>query len=91
MREARIGRRALAAIRLRDQADAVAVGAQDAARPVGRAIVDDDDLDMRIGLSKGAVDSVANILFVVIVADDDRHMHTLPYSDPRRTMRPAPG
>ena len=60
-----------AVLRMKDRVDAVAERSEDFARRVFRAVVDDDDLDVRVGLVEDRFDSAADRPFAV--EDRDHH------------------
>ena len=70
-REAVVERGSLATVVRQDGGDPVAVRRDDGTRVVGGAVVDDHDLDGRIGLRERAVEAGAQEPGVVEVRDDD--------------------
>src|SRR5258707_1154551 len=60
-----------AEVLLADDNDSMAVAVQNLRRVVGRAVVDDDDLESGTGLRQRTVDRVAKKATVVVRRDDD--------------------
>jgi hypothetical protein len=69
--ESGIEGRSLAATLLEDHVDTVGERRQDLTRVVGRAVVDDDHVDVRMGLRAGALERFGEEAPVVVVGDDD--------------------
>src|SRR5215212_66503 len=72
-RKACVERRRLAAIIFQHRSNSVLVAVDDVIGVVGGTIIDHDDLDIRIGLVKGAVYGLAQKAAVVVVVDNDAH------------------
>jgi hypothetical protein len=68
-----VERRSLAPVLLENLDDPTGVTVDDGAGLIRRAVVDDDDLAVRVGLAERAVDRLAHIAGVVEVVDDDAH------------------
>jgi hypothetical protein len=71
--EARRHGRVHAGVLLPDRADRVAVSGDDVGRRVGRAVVDDDQLEVGMRLRQHAVDRLRDVPVVVVRGKDDAH------------------
>src|ERR1043165_535825 len=60
-----------AGVLLREQRDLLAVLLDDRARAVGRAVVDDEELEVAVGLREDAVDGARNPALAVVHRQDD--------------------
>ena len=76
--EARVEGRALAAVLLEDRDDLAAVALDDPARPVSGAVVDDDQLEVVVGLRERAVDRLPDEALHVVGVDDNARPHGYP-------------
>src|SRR5205085_3160422 len=78
--EARVEGRALAAVLLEDRRDRAAIALDDPPRAVSGTVVDDDQLDVVVGLRERAVDRLPGEARHVVGVDDDARPHR--YSTP---------
>jgi hypothetical protein len=73
--DAGVESRRMTAILLEHRDDTIAVSRDDLARAIGRAVVDDDDLDVGVRLGERAVDRLRQERRVVVAREDDRRPH----------------